>query len=286
MADAGYDVTLFAPDAPEGTTDGVQLIAIPREQGRVRRLVLGNLRLFRKLLAHKADVYHFHDPELLPLGLLLRLARRRVVYDAHEHVRFSISNRDYLPRPAARIVARATWLLEQLASRLGAHVVAATPTIAAQFRPDRCTVVGNYPNLREFEKALTDKAHRDTSIGVYIGGLSKERCLEEVYEALDIVRRSDDRLTLVMAGPVDGGDGHGAGPARRRRPTPKRPAPPRPRRAPRARPHSRRRPPPALPPSAGAGAGPRTAAATAGLTPSRRATGDTCASRPARMRDR
>ena len=64
LADVGYEVTLFAPDAPEGTTDGVQLIAIPREQGRVRRLVLGNLRLFRKLLAHKADVYHFHDPEL------------------------------------------------------------------------------------------------------------------------------------------------------------------------------------------------------------------------------
>ena len=204
LADVGYEVTLFAPDAPEGTTDGVQLIAIPREQGRVRRLVLGNLRLFRKLLAHKADLYHFHDPELLPLGLLLRLARRRVVYDAHEHVRFSISSRDYLPRLAARFVARATWLLEQLASRLGAHVVAATPTIAAQFRPDRCTVVGNYPNLREFEEALTDKAHRDTSIGVYIGGLSEERCLEEIYEALDIVRRSDDRLTLVMAGPVEG----------------------------------------------------------------------------------
>ena len=204
LADAGYDVTLFAPDAPEGTTDGVRLIAIPREQGRVRRLVLGNLRLFRKLLAHKADVYHFHDPELLPLGLLLRLARRHVVYDAHEHVRFSIGSRDYLPRPLALGVARATWALEQLVSRLGAHVVTATPTIAAQFRPERCTVIGNFPNLTEFEDVSSGSVDRDPTTGVYIGGLSEERCLEEIYDALSLAKETDERLSLIMAGPVDG----------------------------------------------------------------------------------
>ena len=204
LADAGYEVTLFAPEAPVGMSHGVQLRAIPRERGRVRRLVLGNLRLLRKLLVHNADVYHFHDPELLPLGVLLRLARRHVVYDAHEHVRFSIGSRDYLPRAVRRIFARSAWLFEQFVSRLGAHVIAATPTIASQFPTGRCTVVGNYPNLVEFEDALSDSIHRNTTTGVYIGGLSEERCLEEVYEALDIVRRSDDRLTLVMAGPVDG----------------------------------------------------------------------------------
>ena len=65
-------------------------------------------------------------------------------------------------------------------------------------------MVGNYPNLVEFEDALSDSIHRNTTTGVYIGGIFEERCLEEVYEALAIARRLDDRLSLVMAGPVDG----------------------------------------------------------------------------------
>jgi len=33
--------------------------------------------LYREALRQNGDVYHFHDPELIPLGLLLRRAEKR-----------------------------------------------------------------------------------------------------------------------------------------------------------------------------------------------------------------
>jgi glycosyltransferase involved in cell wall biosynthesis len=155
-------------------------------------------------LARKdADLYHFHDPELLPIGILLRLAGRRVIYDAHEHVRLSIESSTYLPRWLALPLSWAVRFLEVLISRLGAHVLAATPTISAQFGAGKSTVIGNFPDLVEFEKDKGDHADRDQSVGVYIGGINDERCLEQIFDALESARTRNPNLHLIMAGPVD-----------------------------------------------------------------------------------
>ena len=86
LAAAGYEVCVAGPGPSdmEGVRGGVRVVTVPRGRGVSGRLV-NALALFRKAASMRADIYHFHDPELLPLGLLLRLTGGKVIYDCHEH---------------------------------------------------------------------------------------------------------------------------------------------------------------------------------------------------------
>ena len=84
LASAGYDVTLVVPHARDETVDGVKLRALPQAGSRPRRMLGAPARVLREALRLRADVYHFHDPELIPIALLLKRRGKSVIYDVHE----------------------------------------------------------------------------------------------------------------------------------------------------------------------------------------------------------
>ena len=74
LAEAGYDVTILAPhDRPE-VRSGVKLEPLSRPRGRLARVLLLPARAFIAALRSRAKLCHLHDPELIPIGMLLRLA--------------------------------------------------------------------------------------------------------------------------------------------------------------------------------------------------------------------
>src|SRR4249919_2675176 len=73
LAAAGYEVVLVASGAGGSTVDGVRFHPIKRSSSRAARLVLGWGRILAAALSERGALYHLHDPELLPVGLMLRL---------------------------------------------------------------------------------------------------------------------------------------------------------------------------------------------------------------------
>jgi len=125
LAKAGYEVVLIARHDKSETIAGVHIIPGPVFKNRLVRVLFSPLRMFFLALKQRAKVYHFHDPELLVTGLLLRLfTRARVIYDIHEDYKTSIRQKHYLSRWLAAVAANFFGFFESAAARFFQLVLA------------------------------------------------------------------------------------------------------------------------------------------------------------------
>ena len=75
--------------------------------------ILLNFRLIIKCFSLKGDCYHFHDPELIFAGMLLRLFNYKVIFDSHEHIPDDILDKYYIPKNFRLIISSVYALLEK-----------------------------------------------------------------------------------------------------------------------------------------------------------------------------
>ncbi|HEY8457163.1 MAG TPA: glycosyltransferase family 4 protein [Actinopolymorphaceae bacterium] len=199
LADAGHTVTLYArapvQDLPEGT--GVRVVHVPEYRSRLTRMTVGVARLLRPLWRERADVYHLHDPELIPLGLALRARGRTVVFDAHEPLPDQIFAKSWIPGPLRRPVAWLTRLLVRIAGRGLSAVVAASPLVAETYAgAKRLVTVANFPILHPHSSPIPyDERSRGV---VYVGGISELRGLASMLDVARFAcRPHGEKLTLI-----------------------------------------------------------------------------------------
>jgi glycosyltransferase involved in cell wall biosynthesis len=198
---AGYDVTLIACNDRDDMVDGVKLKAIPRRSGRLSRMTMVVWAAYREALRQDADLYHFHDPELIPVGLLLRLKGKSVIYDVHENVPQDIAFKHYLPRPLRVPLAWLIGLIEASSSRYFSAIVPATSPISVRFASwnDRTVVATNYPVVDALElKTPAPWAQRSPAVA-YTGILTECRCVKEIVQAMAFLPK-DLPATLKLAG--------------------------------------------------------------------------------------
>jgi len=199
LAIAGYEVTLIVPYAGGGTAEhGIRLCKVPPPRGRRERMTTTLFRIYRQAVIQNAEIYHFHDPELMPVGLLLRLHGKKVIYDVHEDHSSNMA-KQWIP-PALRSLASFTVrACEAVAGRACDHIVAATPRIAANFNAKRTSIVQNFPWTSEFITGNDLPYAQRDPIVAYIGYLADSRGLREMAEAIQLVNAKMPSQ-LLMAG--------------------------------------------------------------------------------------
>jgi len=198
LADAGYTVSLVVPHTHDELRDGVNVLAVPLAASRLKRMFLTPLTVAWKALKLRADVYQFHDPELIPVGLLLRLLGRKVVYDVHEDVPLDLLQKTYLPRRAAVLLSHVVRRLHWLADRALSGIVVVTPGVAESFRDP--VMVRNFPLLHEFSEPGPKYEDR-AEVAVYVGALGPVRGTRQMVDAARISARVDGRH-LALAGVI------------------------------------------------------------------------------------
>jgi len=203
IARAGYDATLIACHDRDETRDSVRIRAVPKPSGRLARMIRGVSNVYREAVRLDADLYHFHDPELLPAGLLLRLRGKKVIYDVHEDVSADIAVKQYIPKALQRVSAGIVSLLETLSATSFSAIVAATPTIAERFasKDQLHVVVKNYPILEEFCISNAAAWPCKSMAVAYVGVMARNRCIEEVTQAMALLPASLG-ATLKLVGSI------------------------------------------------------------------------------------
>ena len=148
LAAAGYDVVLIQRgEAPE-VVKGVRVMPLPTARNRYVRVTWNCWLALRAAIATKATVYHLHDPELIPVGLVLKVLGKTVVYDVHEELSL-VNDRAYIPAWARRPLSWILGSVEALAGRFFDHIVASTYMIAESFPAAEVTLIRNTPRLDE-----------------------------------------------------------------------------------------------------------------------------------------
>ena len=203
LAACGYQVSLVVADGlGDEQRDGVQIVDAGGCAGRLHRMSVGAWRVYRTALALQGDLYQFHDPELLPVGLMLKRRGKRVVFDAHEDVPLQLLCKPYLARPLRHVLASAYGWLQKVAARRFDGIVTATPTIASRFTPynSATTCVCNYPLLAEFQAPTPWDQRNDTVC--YLGDITAIRGAHEIVRAMAKARGAT-RLNLAGSAEPD-----------------------------------------------------------------------------------
>ena len=65
LAGLGHDVALIACHERAEVVDGIRIVPIDPPRHRFDRMVRVGWQLYRTAARERADVYHFHDPELM-----------------------------------------------------------------------------------------------------------------------------------------------------------------------------------------------------------------------------
>jgi glycosyltransferase involved in cell wall biosynthesis len=203
LSNAGYDVSLVVANGHSRTKNGVQIIGVQAfAKNRVIRMLKGTWQVYKKAKELNADIYHFHDPELIPIGLLLKRKGKMVIYDVHEDVPEQVLSKQWIPKRLRRLISNIVKTVEKYASKRFDAIVTATPYINERFlRYNKNSVtVHNFPILNELlDHRNTATKKFDQANLIYIGGITKLRGIHEIAKAIEIVNK-DMNVTLTLAG--------------------------------------------------------------------------------------
>ena len=195
LANAGYEVHLIIQNDKDENIEGIYIHSLPKPKNRIERLTKIRRLAYQKAIEINAAIYHFHDPELIPIGLKLKKLGKKVIYDVHEDVPRQILTKPYLNKFLKPIVSKTFEIYENYASKKFDAIITATPHIRDRFlKINKNTIdINNFPKLEELYEPVKWKNRKNEIC--YIGGITRIRGIIELVKALEYVD-----TTLHLAG--------------------------------------------------------------------------------------
>lgn len=204
LARAGYDVTLLVAEKPGSHSvcekkNGVAIVPVAfNPKNRVERIKKASSVMGKAAAEVSADIYHFHDPELLPLALKIKCAGKKVIFDSHEDVAAQIMEKSWIPAALRPIIAGSYYLYARRALKEMDYLIGVTPSLVEKLKRinKKTEMITNYPIIDN--KQLRDVAPRIKAKSfAFAGGICENWTHETI---LDALLKTDATYTLMGSG--------------------------------------------------------------------------------------
>jgi glycosyltransferase involved in cell wall biosynthesis len=202
LADNGFEVIYYVQAPEESVINNVHIKPLKSHRSRLIRF-LSTFSLLPTFLRAKYDAIHLVDPELLPLGMILKLLTKTViVFDAHEDYVDFMKHKHYLNSFFSRAFSIGIRFVLYLSSLLLDGFVFADEGTAREFKklpPSRKGFFYNFPMRSMFPDQCQKWSKRKYDV-VFLGTMSRTSGTFIMLEALRIVRDKYQALKCLFIG--------------------------------------------------------------------------------------
>ena len=198
-----YAVTFIGIGNFTGKRDGVNIIGIHNPETRLKRLFQTTFRVCYLALKQDADIYHFHDAELIPFAIMLRILGKKVIYDIHENTYEDILNKPWIPGYIKFIAGKSYRFLEWFASQFFPFIlVIARTEFAKRFKVKEHFIVQNFASADELKSfRVDDRSKIEGNHIFYIGTVFDYYYdFSKLIEALYILKQKGKIIHLECVG--------------------------------------------------------------------------------------
>ena len=194
LAKAGFDVTLigFGDTAKTEVIDGVRCISLFCPiKNNLELLKKRNKMSLETALEVDADIYHLHEPELLPVGMKLKRKGKIVIFDSHEYygwqLRDNIHKIKVIKVPAFLMKVFGNLYMhyeKHVCMKIDGVVQVCTMNGVDYFyhRCQKTLFIRNLPSLSDYTRKTPIDYSQGPAVAM-IGGITKERGITQLVEA-------------------------------------------------------------------------------------------------------
>jgi glycosyltransferase involved in cell wall biosynthesis len=162
-----YDVYLVASNVESHDENGIHIIGVSMPPHGIKKM-LTTRPIIKAAEKVNADIYHFHDPELMKAGLKLRRNGKKVIFDYHENFAEFLLTKDWLPKLLRKPASKLFYIFEKRNLAQYNAIVSVTPFIVDRLKQynDNTYQITNYP----FSIDIPDHRQWEKSI-CFVGGI-------------------------------------------------------------------------------------------------------------------
>ncbi|MFA5293122.1 MAG: glycosyltransferase [Phycisphaerae bacterium] len=200
----GFEVHAVLPCDESFEKGGVYFHKVHKPNNRFIRIIFMPWKTMITALRTRADIYHFHDPELLMAGFLLRwILGKKVVFDMRESTSRQILGKEYLPKWTRKIVSCCYKIIEKICLT-GIRLIVANDRSVNEYH--KCYLVRNFPQIDEniISNAMDMSQRFKSPLLVYVGTVSKTRgAFTYLVMAQKLIERGHRFKIMIIGGAYD-----------------------------------------------------------------------------------
>ncbi len=188
LAKEGYEVYLLVNDEEKSEEkEKVKIIStgfLPKN--RFQRFFKSKKKMLKIALQINAEVYQFHDPDLIGFALQLkkRIPQVKIIFDSHEDVPAQMLNKEWIPVLFRKFLSNSFEIYQKRSLKKFDYLIGVTPHLVRKLKRININtkMITNYPLISQ-ENTINRK-NMSNNVICFAGGIEKQWNHQKILSAL------------------------------------------------------------------------------------------------------